>query len=183
LFFDDISIGYGYVGDLHTPNVIRRAHRLARSNFHRFILRKDLGERAWLSTDYAFQAGVPTWREAIRLRTAELRAVDTFHAEIYQIQRVRSGYGFATYVEKTVHPKFVIGGGYADIHGLVLNSDRYAPGKRVFVNAKIPLNEGFSILVFWTQATAPAAANLPQQRLDVGLYCNVLDFLRKRHLY
>ena len=183
LFFDDISIGYGYVGDLHTPNVIRRADRLARSNFHRLILRKDLGERAWLSADYAFQAGVPTWREAIRLRTAELRAVDTFHAEIYQIQRIRSGYGFATYVEKTVHPKFVIGGGYADIHGLVLNSDRYAPGKRVFVNAKIPLNEAFSILVFWTQATAPAAANLPQQRLDVELYYNVLDFLRKRHLY
>jgi hypothetical protein len=51
------------------------------------------------------------------------------------------------------------------------------------VNAKIPLNEAFSILVFGTQATAPAAANLPQQRLDVGLYYNVLDFLRKRHLY
>ena len=96
---------------------------------------------------------------------------------------VRAGYGFAAYVEKTVHPKFVIGGGYADIHGLVLNADRYAPGKRVFVNAKIPLNEAFSILVFWTQATAPATANLPQQRLDVGLYYNVLDFLRKRHLY
>jgi hypothetical protein len=32
LFFDDISIGYGYVGDLTTPSGATRLHRLAQSN-------------------------------------------------------------------------------------------------------------------------------------------------------
>lgn len=178
LFFDDISIGYGYVGDFNTPNLIRRAERLERSNFHRFILRKDLGERAWVSVDHTFQAGVPIWREAIRLHTGELRTIDTLHIEIYQSEGARSGDGFAAYVEKTIHSKVVVGAGYADIHNLVLNSDRYGPGRRVFVNTKIPLSQFLSILIFASQATAPA-----QQRLDIGLYYKVLDFLRRRQLY
>ena len=183
LFFDDISIGYGYAGDFNTPNVIRRGHRLSQSNFHRFILRKDIGERAWISADYAFQSGVPTWREAIRIRTTELRVIDTFHAEIYQISRLQSGYGFAAYVEKTVHPRFVVGGGYADIDRLMLNSDRYGHGKRLFLTTKIPINRALSILVFATQATEHAATSVPQRRFDIGLYYNVLDLLRKRHLF
>src|SRR5215471_1797447 len=61
LFFDDISIFYGYGGDFSTPNVIRRADHLSQSNFHRFILRKDIGERLWVSADYALLSGVPTW--------------------------------------------------------------------------------------------------------------------------
>jgi len=183
LFFDDISIGFGYAGDFDTPSVIRRVDRITKSNFHRFILRKDIGERAWISADYAFQSGVPTWREAIRMRVTELRAIDTFHAEIYQISRDHSGSGVAAYVEKTIHPKFVAGGGYADIDHVILNSDRYARGKRLFVTAKIPINEALSILVFATQATEHAATNVPQQRFDIGLYYNVLGLLRRRRLF
>ena len=40
LFFDDISIAYGYVGDLNSPNAIGRLHRLGQSNSHRFMLKK-----------------------------------------------------------------------------------------------------------------------------------------------
>jgi hypothetical protein len=183
LFFDDISIGYAYVGDFMTPNVFRRLQRLSQSNFHRFMLKKEIGERAWMSADYAFQSGVPTWRQAIRIRATELRAIDTFHAEIYEVTRLHSGHGFAAYVEKTVHPKFVIGGGYADIDHLMLNSDRYGRGKRLFLTTKIPINEAFSILTFATQATNHAAANVPQQRIDVGLYYNLLYHLRKTGLF
>jgi hypothetical protein len=182
-FFDDISVAYGYVGDLNLPNVIRRAHRLTQSNFHRFMLKKDFGERAWISADYAFQSGVPTWREAIRIRIVELRAIDTFHAELYQISRPYSGYGFAAYVEKMVHPKFVVGGGYSDIDRPMLNSDRYGRGKRLFVTTKIPISGAFSILIFATQATNHSATNVPQQRLDIGLYYNVLDLLRRTGLF
>jgi hypothetical protein len=95
LFFDDLSLFYGYAGDFNTPNLIRRADHLTQSNFHRFILRKDIGERVWISADYAFQSGVPTWREAVRVRTPELRAIDTIHAEVYQIPGTRTGRGLA----------------------------------------------------------------------------------------
>jgi len=183
LFFDDISVGFGYVGDLTTPNVTRRLHRLAQSNFHRFILKKNIGERAWTSADYAFQSGVQTWREAIRIRATELRAIDTFHAEIYEISGLHSGYGFAAYGEKTVLPKFIAGGGYADIDRPMLNSDRYGRGKRVFLTIKVPVNEAFSILMFATQATTHAATNAPLQRFDIGLYYNLLYHLRKTGLF
>jgi len=182
LFFDDISAAYGYVGDLNTPNVFRRLHRLTQSNFHRFMLTKNTGERAWISADYTFQSGTQTWREAIRIRTTELRAIDTFHFEVYEASCIHPGYGFAAYGEKTVLPKFIVGGGYADIDRPMLNSDRYGRGKRLFLTAKIPINESLSILMFATQATDHAATNVPQQRVDIGLYYNLLYLLRKTGL-
>jgi hypothetical protein len=183
LFFDDISIGYGYVGDLTTPNITRRLHRLAQSNFHRFILRKNIGERAWTSVDYAFQSGVQTWREAIRIRATELRVIDTFHAEIYEISGVHSGYGFAVYGEKAILPKFIVGGGYTDIDRPMLNSDRYGRGNRLFLTANVPINKAFSIVMFATQATAHASTNMPQQRIDIGFFYNLLYHLRKTGLF
>jgi hypothetical protein len=183
LFFDDISIAYAHAGDLSTPNVFRRLHRLTQSNFHRFMLRKNIGERAWVSADYAFQSGVPTWREAVRVRTTELRVVDAFHAEIYEVSRLHSGYGLAAYSEKMVHPKFIVGGGYADIDRPMLNSDRYGRGKRLFVTIKIPVNKTLSVLAFTAQATDHATTNLPQQRIDIGLYYNLLHPLQKTGLF
>lgn len=183
LFFDDISIGYGYVGDLTTPNVTSRLHRLAQSNFHRFILKKNIGERAWASVDYAFQSGVQTWREAIRVRATELRAIDAFHAEIYEISGLHSGYGFAVYGEKTVLPKLIAGGGYADIDRPMLNSDRYGRGSRLFLTIKVPVNKAVSVVMFATQATTHAPTNAPQQRIDIGLFYNLLYHLRKTGLF
>jgi hypothetical protein len=183
LFFDDISIGFGYIGDIATPNVTRRLDRLEQSNFHRFMLKKNVGERAWTSVDYAFQSGVQTWREAVRIRATELRAIDTLHAEFYEIPSPHSGFGFAVYGEKTVLPKLIAGAGYADIDRLVLNSDRYGRGERLFLTVKVPVNQAFSILLFATQATTHAATNAPQQRVDIGLYYNLLSHLRKTGLF
>jgi hypothetical protein len=183
LFFDDVSLAYGYVGDLKKPNVTSRLHRLTQSNFHRFLLRKNIGERAWTSVDYSFQSGVQTLREAIRIRTTELHVIDAFHAEFYEIPGAHSGYGFTAYGEKTVLPKLVVGGGYADIDRPILNSDRYGRGKRLFLTTEVPINEAFGILMFATQATTHAATNAPQQRFDISLHYNLLYHLRKTGLF
>ena len=183
LFFDDISVAYAYVGDLKTPNVTSRVHRLGQSNFHRFLLRKNIGERAWTSVDYSFQSGVQTWREAVRIRATELHAIDGFHAEFYQIPGAHSGYGFAAYGEKTVLPKLVVGGGYADVDRSLLNSDRYGRGERLFLTTEVPINSAFSILAFATQATTHVATNAPQQRFDISLHYNLLYHLRKTGLF
>jgi hypothetical protein len=183
LFFDDISVAFGYVGDLHSPNAIGRLNRLGQSNFHRFMLKKSIGERAWITTDYSYQAGMETWREAFRIRATELRVLDTFHAEIYEVSRVRPGYGFAAYGEKAVLSRLVVGGGYADIDRTMLNSDRFGRGKRLFLTTKIPINEAVGILTFATQATDHNASNMPQQRVDIGIYYNLLYHLRKTHIF
>src|SRR5215469_5346039 len=75
------------------------------------MLKKNISERAWISTDYAFQSGIQTWREAIRIHATELRILDTFHAEFYEVSRIRPGYGFAAYGEKAVLSRFVAGVG------------------------------------------------------------------------
>src|SRR5215469_14458903 len=136
LFFDDISVAYGYVGDLNSPNAIGRLHRLGQSNFHRFMLKKNIGERAWVSADYAYQSGIETWREAIRIRATELRVLDTVHAEVYEVSRIHPAYGFAAYGEKALLSRFIVGGGYADIDRTMLNSDRFGRGKRIFLTTK-----------------------------------------------
>src|SRR5215467_934671 len=183
LFFDDISVAYGYVGDLNSPNAIGRLHRVGQSNFHRFMLKKSISERAWASTDYAFQSGIETWREAIRIRATELRVLDTVHAEVYEISRIHPAYGFAAYGEKALLSRFIVGGGYADIDRTMLNSDRFGRGKRIFLTTKIPINEAFSILMFATQATDHIASNVPQQRVDIEFYYNLLYHLRKTGVF
>ena len=183
LFFDNISVAYGYVGDFNSPNAIGRLHRLGQSNFHRFMLKKNISERAWLSADYAFESGMQTWGEAIRIRATELRVLDTLHAEIYEVSRIRPAYGFAAYGEKAVRSRFIVGGGYADIDRPMLDSDRFGRGKRFFLTAKIPINEAFSVLMFATQATDHSVSNVPQQRLDIGFYYNLLYHLRKTGIF
>jgi hypothetical protein len=66
------------------------------------------------------------------MRATELRVLDTFHAEVYEVSHIRPGYGFAAYEEKAVLSRFIVGGGYADIDRTMLNSDRYGRGKRLF---------------------------------------------------
>jgi hypothetical protein len=112
-----------------------------------------------------------------------LRVIDTFHAETYEISGLHSGYGFAVYGEKTILSKFILGGGYADIDRPMLNSDRYGRGNRLFLTTNIPINKAFSIVMFATRATTHAPNNALQQRIDIGLFYNLLYHLRKTGLF
>ena len=119
LFFDDISVAFGYVGDLNAPNVFRRLHRLSESNFHRFMLKKNVGERSWISADYTFQAGTHIWREAIRVRTTELRAVDTDEAIDVGVASSQNEFWKNTLL--SIHSKSVTGMGTRDLVSLGMN--------------------------------------------------------------
>ena len=79
--------------------------------------------------------------------------------------------------------RFIVGGGYADIDRTMLNSDRYGRGKRLFLTAQIPIKEAFGIVMFATQATDHNGSNVPQQRLDIGFYYNLLYHLRKTDIF
>jgi hypothetical protein len=46
LFFDEIVYTAGFFGDITTPNLNRRYHRLKQGNYHQFIVSKNFGERA-----------------------------------------------------------------------------------------------------------------------------------------
>ncbi len=182
-YFDEIAVTYGYLGDLDRAGVSKRFRRLRESNYHQFLLGKNFGKRISASADYTFESGVDTLRQAIRLRLPELRVVEILHFENYQRLGVDPGYGFGVYGEKKLHSRFSLGGGYAQIDRVTLNSDRFLQGKRVHLNGHVTLSPEFSISLAATQAVDRTAPGLPRTRLDVAFQYNLLHSLRKTVLF
>jgi hypothetical protein len=178
-FFDEISITYAYVSASDLPSVSKRFHRLKQSNYHQLLLAKRVGERILFSGDYTFQSGAETFREAIRVLTKEIRVIDIFHIENYQAANPDAGYGFAAYGEKKLHTRLFLGGGYAQHDRAGLYSDRFAAGKRIFLNVQLELRPEFSISTSWTQAIQNAVRASPRTRLDIALNYDVLRTLQR----
>lgn len=182
LFFDEVSVTYAYLGDLTSPGINRRWRRLGQSNYHQFLVSKRLGKRAVASADYAFQSGVETLRQGIKLNTKEVRFVDLLRFENYQRLDVRPAYGFAVSGEKAVSKRLTIGGGYADIDPNYggLNSDRFNRGKRLFASGTFALNPEFSVSAFATRGVANNFTVANRTRTDLIFSYNLLKALQRR---
>lgn len=185
LFFDEISVTYAYLGDLNTPNINKRFHRLQQSNYHQFLVSKNLGKRATVSGDYSFQAGTETLRQAIKVKTKELRVIDSFRFENYQRMDVKRDYGFSVYGEKALHRRFTLGGGYAQIDPNYggLNSDRFNKGKRLYLQSTLTLSPEFSISTFLQHGVANDFAISNRTRVDVIFSYNLLKTLQRTGIF
>jgi len=183
LFFDEVSVTYGYLGDLNSPGVSKRFHRLRQSNFHRFILAKRIGERARASADYTFESGVETIREAVRVHVPELRLIDMLHFEAYQIPGNRPGHGLAVYSERAIHRRLTIGGGYSQVDRHMLNSDRYGQGNRIFFDSHLTINQALAVQTYLTHAVAGESVPSPRNRFDVVLSYNLLHHLVRTGMF
>ena len=174
IFFDEASITYGYLGDLNRPNVFPRLQRLNQSNYHQFLVAKNLTRWLRLSADYSSESGVDTLRQALTLRApSAVRFVDQIRFEQYEQLGRDAGYGFATYGEKKIVGRLSLGSGYAQLDRRGLYSDRFNVGKRLFWNVHFALNSQWSVMVLATQAIAGAVGTAPKTRLDVALGYNL----------
>jgi hypothetical protein len=178
-----VSVTYGYLGDLNSPGVSKRFHRLRQSNFHRFILAKRIGERARASADYTYESGVETIREAVRVHVPELRLIDMLHFEAYQIPGSRPGHGLAVYGERAIHRRLTIGGGYSQVDRHMLNSDRYGQGNRIFFDSHLTINQALAVQTYLTHAVAGESAPSPRNRFDVVLSYNLLHHLMRTRMF
>lgn len=185
LFFDEISVTYAYLGDLNTPNINKRFHRLQQSNYHQFLLSKNLGKRAVVSGDYSFQSGTETLRQAIRVKTPELRVIDSLRFENYQRLDVKPNYGFSVYGEKALFKRFTLGGGYADIDPNYggLNADRFNKGKRLYLQSTLVLSPEFSVSTFLTRAVGNDIAISNRTRFDLIFSYNLLKTLKRTGIF
>ena len=183
LFFDEVSITYGYVGDLTQPGINKRFHRLTQSNYHQFLVARRAGARTRVSVDYTFESGVDTFREAAKVTTPEFGLIDTLRFETYQRSGDQPGYGFSLYGEKAINDRLTIGGGFASIDRSGLNSDRFPRGKRLFLNSLLTVNSELSLNISFTQAVSNPVTVLPRSRLDLALSYNLLQTLRKARLF
>jgi hypothetical protein len=182
LYFDEVSVSAGYLGDLNDPNVIKRFDRWDEHNYTQVLVGKKFGRIVALSADWTDINDVSTLRQAVKLTTKQwTRAIDAVRFENYQRVEGDEDYGFALSAEKAVHPKVVLAGGYADIdrdNGL-LSGDRYFRGKRVFVEPKIQVLPELTLSFFYTEAFDNDFAIPNDHRFDIVVQYNVLKALQK----
>jgi hypothetical protein len=171
LFFDEIVVTFGYLGDFARPNLNKRFHRLKESNYHQFLVGRRIGRRVAVTADYTFHAGVETLRQAVRIRTPAARVLDAVRFENYERVDVDPAYGFAITGDKALSGRLLLSAGWASIdpdYGLV-NGDRYFRGKRLFAALNIGLFPGWTVSLYGTRAFESGPVTPNRVRFDAVL--------------
>ena len=182
VFLDDVTVTYGFVGDLRQPNAFDRLPRLGRTNYRQFGFAKQAGRRVRVSAEYTSESGIDTLRQAITLHAPELRAVSLLHFEHYERLGVASGIGFSAYIEKKLGRRISLGPGYAQLDRPGLYSDRFNVGKRIFWNSHVALGSEWSLMALITYAIDAPVSSASRRRFDLVLSYDLLHRLRAARL-
>jgi len=179
IWFDEVSVTLGYLGDVFLPNFFRRTERFTeKMNYQQYLARKKfLGGKIDVSADYTNQDGTDTVREAVLFNVKDSKVLDTVRFEAYQ--RVgdnvvdgkvyAAGSGFAVQAEKTLFNKLTLSGGYTDIDrlytvygaydtptldwfGFAINGDQTGLGKRAIVKANYKLTSDVAVSMLYAKS-------------------------------
>ena len=187
VYFDEISATVAYL----TPEpreiaISKRTKYLNDSpNYRHFLIDKKFGKRAGISTDFTYADGAKTWRQAINLKTPELRAIDTIIFENYERSSRSPDYGFAVTLDKAVNGRLSVNWGYASIdtqYG-ALNADRFNVGNRAFVMAIYSISAEFLASAFITRAVGNDVPLAQRTLSNIVFTYNALPALRRTGLF
>lgn len=84
LFFDEAKFTNAFFGDFATANFFQRGGSLTRFNYRQASAKKQLTDRIGFSADYTWLSGTDTLREALVVKTKELKAIDSVRFEAYE---------------------------------------------------------------------------------------------------
>ena len=183
-YFDEITATNGFIGDPTRPNVFRRFKRLAKSNYHQFLVRKTINKRVGFSADYTFDSGTDTLRQAVKVNLPETKVVDSLRFENYERLDPQPGYGFGLTGEKRATSKLVLLGGVTKISHAMLNGDRYPRGTRLFLGGTYRITPEFSVTPVIIQGLGPLAApSIPRTRFEIIASYNVLEGLHRHGIF
>jgi hypothetical protein len=184
LYFDEISVTNGYVGDLNRPNIFRRLKHLNRSNYHQFLFRKQVTKQVGFSADYTFESGIDTLRQAIKVKLTKSHFLDSLLYENYERIDPHPGFGFALTGEKKLLPKLTLIGGFAKISHSMLNSDRFPRGERVYFSAAYKITHGLTLNPVIIQAVGPLPTpTTPRTRFEIIASYNILEALHHYRIF
>ena len=207
LFFDQMAVTYGYLGDIFFPSFFDRGDRLAQSNYHQFLLEKKLSGRLDMSVDWTEHLGTHTMREAALLNTRESHVLDSVRLELYQRtnainlggETFAGGNGFGVTAAKNLTKQWHIEGGYADIDqnyavytgsrfltvvGHSINGDAYAMGDRFFGRAMYKPCPYFSLFGYYTHDFDTNFMTLNRETVYGGAELNLKEILNSSfHLF
>lgn len=184
VWFDEISVSNGYLGDVNRPNVFRRFKHLNKSNYHQFLVRKKVNSRVGFSADYTFESGIDTLRQAVKVDTHELKFADSLLFENYQRIDPDAGYGFALTGSKHVNSKLELIGGFAKISHTMFNGDRFPQGERLYLSAAYKITRELTLNPVIIQAVGPLATpTTTKTRFEIILGYNILEAFHHHHVY
>ena len=184
LYFDEVTITNAFLGDINRPSVFRRFKRLDRSNYHQFLIRKQVTKNVGFSADYTFDSGVDTLRQAVRVKLPKAKIVDSVLYENYERIDPQPGYGFAVTAEKKVTSKLNFSGGFAKISHVMLNGDRFPRGERIFLSGAYKLTQELTINPVIIRAVGPLATPAtPRTRFEIIASYNILEALHHYRVF
>lgn len=184
VYFDEVSFANGYVGDINRPSVFRRFKNLNRSNYHQIQVRKQVTKQVGFSADYTFDSGTDTLRQAIKVKLPKARILDSVLYENYERIDPQPGFGFAFTAEKKVGARLNLTGGFAKVSHVLLNSDRFPRGERVFVTGAYKLTRELTVSSVFIRAVGPLATPTTHRtRLEIIASYNILEALHHYRIF
>jgi hypothetical protein len=185
VWFDEISATNGFFGDPLKPSVFQRFHRLDESNYHQFLVRKQVNKRVGFSADYTFEGGRDILRQAIKLQPAIKNVIDTFLFEQYERVSTPNGYGMHVFADKAITKKLTVNAGFARVDRRVLfNADRFPPGERVYASASYKARPDVTFSTILVEGVGPLPTNVsPRTRFEIILTWNVLETLHRHRVF
>lgn len=183
LYFDEISATNAYFGDPTTPGVQHRFKHLNKSNYHQFLVRKQVNKHVGFSADYTFESGRDTLHQAVKFKIPESGVLDTVLFENYQRVDPDHGYGFNLSGEKAISKKATLGGGFAHLDRPLANADRFPQGKRLYASAAIKLTRDLTLstIIIHGVGSLPSSTS-HRTRFEVIFSYNILEMLRRKKL-
>lgn len=175
---DELTLTAGYLGDLRSPSVTSRWHRLADINYRQVLARKRLTDRLTATADFTDEDGERTLRQGILLRPS--RIVDLVRLEAYERVSGQRGAGGAITVEKPFgRTRLAASFASVDDRYRPVNGDRYGRGQRLSFTSTTALSRDISLQIFVTHALDDDMVMANRTRLDVHLRYELAALLRQ----
>lgn len=175
---DELTLTAGYLGDLRTPSVTDRWHRLSEINYRQVLAKKQLTDRLTATADFTDEDGEQTLRQGVGIRPAKV--VDLIRVEAYERVNGPRGAGGAITAEKPFgRTRLAASFASIDAQYRSVNGDRYGRGRRLSLTTTTAIARDMSLQVFLTHAFDGDLAMANRTRLDVHVRYELANLLKQ----
>ena len=185
LYLDEISVTRAAIGPFNTPNLGSRWDGLKNPNYTQLLGAKRIGKMIGASIDYTRQSGADTFRAAVTLHFSKDAPVSTVRYEQYRRVTQQPAAGFGLWAERGVTKYARVQGGYVTVDQFYggWNADRIQSGRRFFAIGTFSIYGPLSASIYVTRALASPYTVSVARRFDAVVSYDVLDSLRRTHIF
>jgi hypothetical protein len=175
---DEVTMTAGYLGDLRSPSVTRRWHRLSDINYRQVLVKRRMTDRLTATADFTADGGERTLRQGVAIRPSTL--VDLIRLEAYERVSGQGAEGAALTIEKPFgRTRLAASFASVDDRYRPVNGDRYGRGRRLSLTSTTSLGPDVSLQIFLTRALDDRIAMPNRTRMDVHLRFELAPTLRQ----